>query len=139
MTTTINASPTNGLVQTADGSGILKVQSNGKTTNALAWCCFAGATSAIYSSYNVSSMTNTATGEWIANFTNALADTDYAPVGGATVLASTNAAGIPVTFGDKANSGWGPRTTTTLGINTYAPQVPAWVNPAQVSFVVFGN
>lgn len=82
MTTTINASPTNGLVQTADGSGIMKLQSNGVTTNALAWVNFNGTgTVAIRSSYNVSSITDNGTGDYTVNFTNALSDTNYAVSG----------------------------------------------------------
>lgn len=79
MTTTINASPTNGLVQTADGSGVLKVQSNGVTTNALAWVNFNGTgTVAIRSSYNVSSITDNGTGDYTVNFAAALSDANYA-------------------------------------------------------------
>lgn len=82
MTTTINASPTNGLVQTADGSGVLKVQSNGVTTNALAWVNFNGTgTVAIRSSYNVSSITDNGTGDYTVNFATALSDANYAAVG----------------------------------------------------------
>jgi hypothetical protein len=81
MTTTINASPTNGLVQTADGSGVLKVQSNGVTTNALAWVNFNGSgTVAIRSSYNVSSITDNGTGDYTVNFATALSDANYAAV-----------------------------------------------------------
>lgn len=83
MTTTINASPTNGLVQTADGSGVLKVQSNGVTTNALAWVNFNGTgTVAIRSSYNVSSITDNGTGDYTINFATALSDANYAAVFG---------------------------------------------------------
>jgi hypothetical protein len=42
MVSIVNASPTNGIVQTADGSGVMKLQSNGVTTNALAWVNFNG-------------------------------------------------------------------------------------------------
>jgi len=82
MTTTINASPTNGLVQTADGSGVLKVQSNGVTTNALAWVNFNGTgTVAIRSSYNVSSITDNGTGDYTVNFATALSDANYSICG----------------------------------------------------------
>lgn len=82
MTTTINASPTNGIVQTADGSGVMKLQSNGVTTNALAWVNFNGTgTVAIRSSYNVSSITDNGTGDYTVNFATALSDANYAPVG----------------------------------------------------------
>jgi hypothetical protein len=82
MPVTINASPTNGLVQTADGSGVMKLQSNGVTTNALAWVNFNGTgTVAIRSSYNVSSITDNGTGDYTINFTNALSDANYAATG----------------------------------------------------------
>jgi hypothetical protein len=90
MTTLINASPTNGLVQTADGSGVLKVQSNGVTTNALAWVNFNGTgTVAIRSSYNVSSITDNGTGDYTVNFATALADANYAAVVWAATSGST--------------------------------------------------
>jgi hypothetical protein len=80
LTTTINASPTNGIVQTADGSGVMKLQSNGVTTNALAWVNFNGTgTVAIRSSYNVSSITDNGTGDYTINFATALSDANYAP------------------------------------------------------------
>ncbi len=79
MTTTINASTSNGLVQSADGSGIIKLQSNGVTTNALAWVNFNGTgTVAIRSSYNVSSITDNGTGIYTVNFATALSDANYA-------------------------------------------------------------
>jgi hypothetical protein len=76
MTTIINASPSNGLVQTADGSGVLKVQSNGVTTNALAWCRFNG-TPTIAAQYNISSITLISTGYYSVSFTTALTDANY--------------------------------------------------------------
>jgi uncharacterized protein (AIM24 family) len=89
MPVTINASPTNGLVQTADGSGIVKLQSNGVTTNALAWVNFNGTgTVAIRSSYNVSSITDNGTGNYTVNFTTALSDANYSVTGTAGNAAS---------------------------------------------------
>jgi len=78
MPVTINASPTNGIVQTADGSGVMKLQSNGVTTNALAWVNFNGTgTVAIRSAYNVSSITDNGTGDYTVNFATALSDANY--------------------------------------------------------------
>jgi len=78
MASIINASPTNGIVQTADGSGVLKCQANGVTTNALAWVNFNGTgTVAIRSSYNVSSITDNGTGDYTVNFATALSDANY--------------------------------------------------------------
>jgi hypothetical protein len=83
MTTTINASTSSGLVNTADTSGIIKVQSNGVTTNALAWINFGYVSSAITirSQYNVSSVTRNGTGDYTLNFTNAMSDANYAAMG----------------------------------------------------------
>ena len=83
MTTIINASPTNGLQMTSDGSGIAKLQSNGVTTNALAWVNFNGTTSpgTIRSQYNVSSVTKSGTGDYTLNFTNVLSDVNYCVTG----------------------------------------------------------
>jgi hypothetical protein len=78
MACEINASPSNGLVQSADGSGVIKLKSNGVTTNALAWVNFNGTgTVAIRSSYNVSSITDNGTGDYTLNFTTALSDANY--------------------------------------------------------------
>ncbi len=96
MTTTINASPSNGIVQTADGSGVMKLQSNGVTTNALAWVNFNGVTTtSIRSSYNVSSVTRNGAGDYSVNFASALSDANYA----ATVTGS-------VLSGAGNTSGW---------------------------------
>lgn len=87
MTVTINASPTNGIVQTADGSGVMKLQSNGVTTNALAWVNFNGTgTVAIRSSYNVSSITDNGAGDYTINFTTAMTDANYAICGFASSM-----------------------------------------------------
>lgn len=79
MTTTINAVASTGIAISGDGSGIMKVQSNGVTTNALAWVNFNGTgTVAIRSSYNVSSITDNGTGDYTVNYTNAFTDANYA-------------------------------------------------------------
>ena len=87
MTTTINANTSAGLVYTADTSGVLKVQSNGVTTNALAWVNFNGGNGntagAINASYNVSSITVNSTGDYTANFTTPMANTYYCFAGSA--------------------------------------------------------
>jgi hypothetical protein len=84
MTTTINAVTSTGLVQTSDGSGVIKLQSNGVTTNALAWANFynaSGTSVTIYSSFNISNIIASAAGDFTINFTNAMADANYVVVG----------------------------------------------------------
>ena len=96
MTCTINASTTNNLQVSADGSGILNIQSNGVNTNAQAWVNFNGGNGntagTINASYNVSSITVVATGQYVVNFTNAFIDTNYVAV--ITTAAGSSAYGF---------------------------------------------
>jgi hypothetical protein len=79
MSSVINASiSSNGIVSTADASGILNIQSNGVNTNAQAWVRFNGVTTVtINASYNISSVVRNGTGDYTINFTNALTDGNY--------------------------------------------------------------
>jgi hypothetical protein len=127
MTTTINASPTDGLIQTADGSGVLKVQSNGVTTNALAWVNFNGTgTVAIRSSYNVSSITDNGTGSYTVNFTSALSDANYSCL-------------VTGTYGSSSDFNTTAPTTTAARIATYITTTAAAQDSAYVNVAVFGN
>lgn len=131
MPVTINASPTNGLVQTADGSGIMKLQSNGVTTNALAWVNFNGTgTVAIRSSYNVSSITDNGTGDYTINFTTALTDTNFAASG----ICSSVSGNSPVVYD---NSAVRARTTSTFSVRTM--DASAFIDSVWISVNVFGN
>ena len=59
--------------------------------SAKAWVNFNGVTTAsIRASYNVSSVTRTATGIYTVSFTSALADTNYAVIGSARVIGSSS-------------------------------------------------
>lgn len=135
MTVTINASPTNGLVQTADGSGVIKLQSNGVTTNALAWVNYNGSAQTIRASYNVSSVTRNGTGDYTVNFTNVMSDANYAEsmtfvqTGGYYVCpAGTNYAKTTSSFrtGVLAGAGSNPTSFSALDMNF-------------VNIVIFGN
>ena len=131
MTTTINASPSNGIVQTADGSGVLKVQSNGVTTNALAWVNFNGVSGsvAIRASYNVSSITRTAAGQYTVSYTSALADANYAIAG---------SGGTPGSLNNAFSADYiGQRTTTACYVGTY--NYGSWLDSSYVSVAIFGN
>jgi hypothetical protein len=90
MSVTINASTSSGLVQTADTSGIIELQSNGTTvatvnstgltanTTTKAWVRFNGTAATVNASYNVSSVTRASAGLYTVNFTNAISDANYA-------------------------------------------------------------
>jgi hypothetical protein len=139
MTTTINASPTNGLVQTADGSGIVKLQSNGVATNALAWVNFNGTgTVAIRSSYNVSSITDNGTGLYTVNFATALSDANYCPV--LTTTALTSSSDTRYNFVINGNSsGATTKTTSALQVICGQTNTATLVDLAELSVIIFGN
>jgi hypothetical protein len=132
MPVTINASPTNGLVQTADGSGIIRLQSNGVTTNALAWVNFNGTgTVAIRSSYNVSSITDNGTGDYTVNFTTALADANYAAVG---------SAGDPSTNGNRTIlAAFYSAATASVRVTTVIANTATSYDTSTISAAIFGN
>ena len=129
MTTTINASPSNGLVQTADGSGIIKVQSNGVTTNAIAWVNFTGSTAVIRASYNVSSITRNGTGDYTVNFSAALSDANYAAF----------FSGADVNSGRAWGLGNAAPTTTALRIISFGYNGAALSDSAYSYVAIFGN
>jgi hypothetical protein len=135
MAVTLNASTSSGLVQTADTSGVLTLQSNG--TNALsvsssnlqfnsgygsvataygcrAWVNFNGTgTPAIRASGNVSSITDNGTGDYTVNFTTAMPDANYAAVGmTAGFNASRGAGAITYQYRSDGASGTFPQTTS---------------------------
>jgi hypothetical protein len=139
MTTTINASTSSGLVNTADTSGVLKVQSNGVTTNALAWVNFNGTgTVAIRSSYNVSSITDNGTGDYTVNFTTALSDVNYCFTGNTTGVVSGNTTRAVVVKGSDAG-GATTKTTSAIAIQTGGTAGATLVDMAEVYVVIFGN
>lgn len=139
MTTTINASPTNGLVATGDGSGVLKVQSNGVTTNALAWVNFNGVTTtSIRASYNVSSITRNGAGDYTINFATALADANYAIAGVAKYNSTaTNAWRLVALYSNAAYSS--VVTTTSVRVMTMYANGTAPEDTEAVMVNVFGN
>jgi hypothetical protein len=128
MTVTINASTSTGLVQTADTSGIIKLQSNGVTTNALAWVNFNGSTAAIRSQYNVASITKNGTGDYTVNFSTSLSDANYSALG-------TNS-GQPAT---------GEFSTGILSMSTSSVRMEAFksgvgtTDPTYFCVAIFGN
>ena len=106
--------------------------------SAKAWVNFgiaSGTTITTYSSFNVSSVTYTATGSFVVNFATALADANYA-VSGSAGSNGVNAAGIADTY----NSG---SARTNRSASAFSMQCGnlgssfAATNPTSVSVAVF--
>ena len=100
---------------------------------AKAWANFDGSgTPSIEDSYNVSSLTDTATGRYTLNFSTALANGHYAWAG------SAGNEGTTTSGRDVSNDG--TRTTSALPIRvTYFDSYNATVDDAYVGIIVFGN
>ena len=130
MTSTINAVASTGIVTTSDGSGVIKVQSNGVTTNALAWVNFVGSSGAITSSYNVSSVTRNGTGDFTVNLATTMADANY------TVLGTVQGVGSGATI-FLQKSATNP-TTTSYSIYTVTIAGVLADSPRTYS-AIFGN
>lgn len=136
MATILNAVSGTGLTQTADGSGVIKLQSNGVTTNALAWVNFNGTSATPITpraNYNISSVTKNGTGDYTLNFTSALSDANYT-----------------VAFNNKADSAsfktmyeMGTTGTPIRTVNAFRMviinQAQVVADADQVNVAVFGN
>ena len=141
MTVTINAVTSTGLVQTSDGSGIIKLQSAGVTTNALAWVNFNGTLSGTITpraNYNVNSVTKNATGDYTLNFTNALSDTNYCFIGSTTGATTSNTTRAIVVKGSDAG-GATTKTTSAITIQTGGSASATLVDMAEIYVAIFGN
>jgi len=139
MACEINASPSNGLVQSADGSGVIKLKSNGVTTNALAWVNFNGTgTVAIRSSYNVSSITDNGTGDYTVNFATALSDANYCVLGTTTGNTSSFCNGSVVVKGNPAG-GADAKSTSSCRMLIGRSDTGVLTDNAESNIAIFGN
>tara|TARA_B100000212_G_C27329137_1_gene513753 strand:- start:79 stop:1188 length:1110 start_codon:yes stop_codon:yes gene_type:complete len=104
---------------------------------AKAWVNFNGtSTVAIRSSYNVSSITDNGTGDYTANLSTALSDTNGAAVAMTGYIDHTW--GMPLY---KDVSGSNPLTTTQFRVATVEPETSSvtYFDQEQVSILIFGN
>jgi len=132
MTTILNAVSGTGFSTTADGSGIVKLQSNGVTTNALAWVNFNGVTTVtVKSSYNISSVTRSGAGFYVVNFTNNLSDANYAVIG--TGEWTNGVTSITVITGKNSTNTVSSAAVQSTNLSSSPIDSPI------VSVVIFGN
>lgn len=107
-------------------SGVLATQ-NGMTGVGKAWVNFNGSTAAIRSSFNVSSVSRTATGVWTVSFTTAMPDANYSCV----------ATGRQAAVGNGYSLGVDNPATTSVGITGTTSAGSA--DTAYVMVAVLGN
>ena len=143
MTTIINAVSGTGLTYAADGSGNIKVQSNGVTTNALAWVNFDGTLSGTITpraNYNISSITKSSTSTYALNFTNSLTDVNYAVVAscGSGTVPTFSSSTVP-TVVSPASIPTTSSVTIALGQGAVGGSSGVASAASYVYVVVFGN
>lgn len=99
--------------------------------SAKAWVNFNGTgTVAIRRAFNVSSITDNGTGDYTVNFTNAMADANYAVVGVGDTDRTTRTTGIVGLAGSY--------TTTSVRVGTFESfGTGAWVDSANISVAIF--
>ena len=100
-------------------SGVLATQ-NGMTGIAKAWVNWNGSTAAIRDSSNVSSVTRSATGNYLVNFTTAMPNANYAvavSVSSMPAVSDANLISLDNTSGSRTNP-----TTTALAVSTFTAQ-----------------
>jgi hypothetical protein len=126
MSTLVAQTISNGTVSTSSANVI--------QGSAKAWVNFSGAGStSIRASYNVSSVTYTSTGNYLINFTNAFADTNYAPIGTSKYNSSFEGQNFRVGQSAYATD----FTTTTLRVQTTNGGNSALGNSEFVAVAVF--
>jgi len=139
MATVINAVTGTGLTQTADASGIIKIQSNSVTTNALAWVNFNGiATVSIRASYNVSSITRISTGYYTISFSTATTDANYSVSGNYSASYGTRFNGGVTLFTNPTGVVEVAPTTSSFNIITTDIAGNA-IDPKYVTLTILGN
>ena len=140
MTTTINAQATNGLLTTADGSGIVKLQSNGVATNALLWCNYAGNTPSTRSSYNTSSVTKVGTGRYYFTSSAAYSDSNYTLMTtGSVDIGASNWMNIQAHATNSNPYYIVPTTSVFYVICNWGNSASNVLDPVYTSVSVFGN
>ena len=127
------ASSTNGYANAT------KLQSNGVTTNALAWGSYAmvgsGSVPTIRSAYNISSITRNSAGTYTFAFTNSTTDANYTAVANPVYLVGGNLLASAVAS---------PNSKSTSSVQMYVGYVgssgaAATLYDYGIDFVIFGN
>jgi len=103
---------------------------------AKAWVSFNGSANTIYSSFNISSITKNGTGQYVANISTAMSNTNYAVIASCSVVGS-----YPLFCNINSTSAWSTQapTTTTFAINAPNYNASGFGDPIYYSAAVFSN
>ena len=123
-TTTLTLPTTSGTVLTSATTGLCK-----------AWVNFSGGGTTINGSYNVSSITYQGTGTVTINFTNSMANANYAP----QVSNSFSSGTIEAVFGVVYNDAPYPPTSSSCTVKYYRADTNAAINPTFGYVAIFSQ
>ena len=118
-------------------SGVLATQ-NGMTGIAKAWVQYSatGGTITINKSFNISSVTRNSSGTYTANFTTAMTDINYLPIGSSGGTATTFNSGALAIF-QTASTGVSTAPTTSQFLFSTLNSGGSTFDPAYVNIAVF--
>ena len=158
-----------GLVSTGDDSGILNIQTNetnaitidasqnttfagnvntatskkyqidSTTVSPLAWVAFAGASGTVSSSYNVSSVSRTATGDYTITFSNATSDANYSVIGSCSASSGYASGTYLETNSVRSTATVTANTTALCKVSTLTALSSTAVDAVYVYVAIFGN
>jgi hypothetical protein len=109
-------------------SGVLATQ-NGMTGIAKAWVSFTGSTGTITKAFNVSSVTRSATGTYVINFSTAMVDSGYAITWASATGGTSTAGGVSAAFTSP--------TTSNVALTFYVGT--SGYDSTQVYVAILGN
>lgn len=106
-------------ITVTNGAGTISIAATVPSVNSLqlakAWVRWVGSSGAVTSSYNVSSVTRNSTGNYRVNFTSALTDANYAPVGMTAGAGTYNSYGVYMQQTAAPTTGYCDITTLSNG------------------------
>jgi hypothetical protein len=126
--TGLTSAGTSGNILVSNGTALVSTTPSGL---AKAWVSYNGSGQTVRGSYNVSSVTYTASTVYTINFTTAFANTNYCAVAMSS-NGNTSAGNLPYIYSAAAGGTGQDPTTTTLRITTSVNN-PLWVNVAVFS------
>lgn len=121
-----------------DSSGVLATQ-NGMTGICKAWVQWAGSSGTIAGSFNVSSVTRSAQGQYTINFTTAMPNANYSAVSGGCVDTSASAFLDPIMFAIAASPFYQAPTTSSCTVRYVGSTTGTAYDPVYGNIAIFSS
>jgi hypothetical protein len=136
---TIDSSQNSTFVGNINTATSKKYQINSTTVSPLAWVAFAGASGTVSSSYNVSSVSRTATGDYTITFSNATSDANYSVIGSCSASSSYSSGTYLETNSVRSTATVTANTTALCKVSTLTALSSTAIDAVYVYVAIFGN